>query len=59
METGELYIGFWWGFMRETDHLEDLGVDGRIFFKWIFEKWKREVRVRFLWLWIRTGGGLL
>ena len=25
--------------MRERDHLEDPGVDGRIILRWIFEKW--------------------
>jgi len=33
------YIGFWWGNVRERDHLEDLGVDGRIILSWIFRKW--------------------
>ena len=27
---GEVLSGFWWGNLRERDHLEDLGVDGRI-----------------------------
>ena len=26
----EVYTGFWWGNLRERDHLEDPGVDGRI-----------------------------
>jgi hypothetical protein len=25
---GKVYTGFWWGHLRERDHLEDLGVDG-------------------------------
>ena len=27
VRRGELYTGFWWGSLRERDHLEDLGVD--------------------------------
>jgi hypothetical protein len=37
--TGELHKGFWWGDLRRGDHLEDLGVDGRVILKWIFKKW--------------------
>jgi hypothetical protein len=36
---GEVHIGFWWGDLREGDHLEDLGVDGMIILKCIFKKW--------------------
>jgi hypothetical protein len=28
--TGEVYTGFWWENLRGVNHLEDLGVDGRI-----------------------------
>jgi hypothetical protein len=31
--------GFWWGDLREGEHLGDPGVDGRIISKWIFKKW--------------------
>jgi hypothetical protein len=31
--------GFWWGNLRNRDHLEDPGINGRIIFKWIFKKW--------------------
>ena len=31
--------GFLWGNLRERDHLEDPGVDGRTILKWAFRKW--------------------
>jgi hypothetical protein len=34
-----VHTGFWWGNLREGDHLEDLGFDGRVILKWIFKKW--------------------
>ena len=29
MGREEVYTGFWWGNLRERDHLEDPGVNGR------------------------------
>jgi hypothetical protein len=30
MDEGEVHTGFWWGSLRERDHLEDPGMDKRI-----------------------------
>jgi hypothetical protein len=35
----EVHTGFWWGNLRERDHLEDLSVDERIILKCLFKKW--------------------
>ena len=51
---GEVHTGFWWGNLREIDHLEDPGIDGRIILRWIFRKWTGS-----MWLRIVTGGGHL
>jgi hypothetical protein len=34
-EGGETCTGFWWESLKEKDHLEDQGVDGRMGSKWI------------------------
>jgi hypothetical protein len=35
----EVHKGFWWGDLREGDHLGHTDVDGRIILKWICKKW--------------------
>jgi len=39
MGIGEVYTGFWLGDLRDGDHLEDSGIDGKILLKWNFRKW--------------------
>jgi hypothetical protein len=34
--------GTWWGILRESDTLEDKGLERRIILRWIFRKWDME-----------------
>jgi hypothetical protein len=47
------------GNLRDGDHLDDAGVDGRIILKYITEKWDRGVWIGSIWCRIGTGGVLL
>jgi hypothetical protein len=38
MKKGEVHAGFRWRKLRERNHFEDLGVDGRIILKRIFKQ---------------------
>jgi hypothetical protein len=35
---GEMHTRFWWENLRDREHMEDPGVDGRIILRWIFRK---------------------
>jgi len=57
MVRGEVNTGFWWGNLRERDHLEDSGIDGRTILRWFFRKWDVGAWTGSSWLRIGTGGG--
>jgi hypothetical protein len=33
-----IHVGLWWEHMKGGDHLEDLGIDGAIMFKWLLKE---------------------
>jgi hypothetical protein len=49
----------WWGNLRERDHLEGTGVNGRIILSLIFRKLDVGAWTGSSWLRIGTGGGHL
>ena len=53
--TEEMRRGFWWGKLEERNHLENLGIDGRIILKWIFKLGVRRAWTGLVWLRRETG----
>ena len=49
----------WWGSLREKDHLEDPGADGRIILRWVFRRWDGGAWTGFICDRIGTGDGHL
>jgi hypothetical protein len=45
-----MYTRFWWGQLKETDHLGDLGVDCKIILKWILQIKDAIALIGFIWL---------
>jgi hypothetical protein len=56
---GEVDTGFCWENLRERDHLEEPGVDGRVILRWIIRKCDIGEWTGLIWLRIRIGGGHL
>jgi hypothetical protein len=49
----------WWQILKETDHYRDLGIGGRIIFKWILETQDGVLRSRLICLRIGINVGHL
>jgi len=49
---------FWWGNLKERDHLEDLHIDGRVILKSILKKCNGRMWPEFSWLRLGYSGVL-
>jgi hypothetical protein len=53
-EKCEMHTQFWSKYLKEQDHLGDLGVDERIILRWVLHKWGMTMWIGFIWLRIQT-----
>jgi hypothetical protein len=54
-----MHTKFWFESLKARYCWEDLGIDRRIILKWLLRNSNGRVWIRFIWLRIGTGGGLL
>jgi hypothetical protein len=54
-----VYRGFWWGNLKEREHMENQGIGGRIILRGIFRKWDMGAWTGSSWLGIERGGRYL
>jgi hypothetical protein len=59
MHGGVVIYRFWWGNLRERDHLEGPGIGGRIILRWIIRRWDVGACTGTVWLRIWTDDGHL
>jgi len=52
--TGQVHTWFWWGNLKQRNHLEITGIDGKIILKWILKAEDGRVWCGFIWLKIGT-----
>jgi hypothetical protein len=57
--TGQVHVEFWWGNLRERDHLEDIPVDETLILKSIFQGTGCGAWTGLIWLRTVAGVGLL
>jgi hypothetical protein len=58
---GEKRVSYWvwWGNLRESDHLEDLGLSGKIILKRVFKQSVGRTWIRLILFGIGNSGGLM
>jgi hypothetical protein len=55
----EIHTDFWWGNLKENDHLKDLDLKGSIIIKLMLKKWECRVWTVFTWIRTQTNGRFL